>query len=125
MKNMPDNCLWHDRKRNVFGLPWSFTRYILTEQKLTIDKGLLTRVEEEIWLYRITDISMKSNLIERLFDVGTIHCCSLDKTTPEFDLVRVKGARNVKEMLSNMVETARRERRVDTLEFTTSNPHDD
>ena len=121
MKKVPDNCLWHDRKRNIFGWPWSFTRYMLTEQKLIIDKGLLTRVEEEIWLYRITDISMKSNLIERLAGVGTIHCCSLDKTTPEFDLIRVKDARNVKEMLSNMVEAARRERRVDTLEFATSN----
>ena len=28
--------VWKDRKRTLFGLPWSFTRYYLTEDKLII-----------------------------------------------------------------------------------------
>ena len=27
---------WKDRKRTIFGLPWSFTRYRLTDDKLIV-----------------------------------------------------------------------------------------
>lgn len=49
--------VWRDRKRIFFGLPWTFTRYCLTGEKLLIDTGFLSRCEEEVWLYRILDLS--------------------------------------------------------------------
>ncbi|MBQ8806214.1 MAG: PH domain-containing protein [Bacteroidaceae bacterium] len=110
------NYIWEDKKRNAFGLPWCFVRYKLTESKLIIDTGLFTREEDEVWLYRITDVTLKSGFFERLLGLGTIHCCSVDKTKPEFDLRRIKNARKVKEMLSDMIEKERRERRVSTME---------
>lgn len=108
---------WQDRKRIFFGLPWSFTRYFLTEDKFIIDTGLFARNEEEIRLYRIMDITLRRSLWERMFGLGTIHCCSGDKSTPEFDILHVKDAKAVKEMLSDMVEEARRERMVGMREF--------
>ena len=33
--------IWKDRKRPFMGLPLSFTRYELTEQKLLINTGFL------------------------------------------------------------------------------------
>ncbi len=112
-----DKYLWNDRKRIFFGLPWTFTRYRLTEEKLIIDTGLLTRKEDEIRLYRILDISLRRSLWERLFGLGTVHCCSGDKTSPEFDIAHIKNAREFKEMLSDLVEEKRRERRVGIREF--------
>ena len=50
-----ENVIWKDRKRIIFGLPWSFTRYRLEQDKFIIDKGFLSRTEDEIRLYRITD----------------------------------------------------------------------
>ena len=44
------SILWKDRKRIVFGLPWTFTRYTLTEEKLLIETGLLNKREEEVRL---------------------------------------------------------------------------
>jgi hypothetical protein len=58
-----DNYIWQDKKRNVFGLPWCFVRYKLSEAKLIIDSGLFTRVEDEVWLYRITDITLRSSFL--------------------------------------------------------------
>ena len=110
------NYIWEDKKRNAFGLPWCFTRYKLTEKKLIIDKGLFTRIEDEIWLYRITDLTLKSGFFERMLGLGTIHCCSADKTQPEFNLMRIKNARQVKDMISDMVDEARKERGVSMLE---------
>lgn len=109
--------VWHDRKRWLFGLPWSFTRYSLYNDKLIIDTGFFSRREEEIRLYRITDVTLKRTFGERLFGLGTIHCCSGDKTTPEFDIKRIKDSRNVKELLSDMIERERLERRVGTREL--------
>lgn len=108
---------WKDRKRTIFGLPWSFTRYRLTDDKLIVSTGLLSINEEEIRLYRIMDVTLKRSLGERLWGLGTIHICSSDKTTPEIDIKRVRQSSDVKEMLSDMVEAARKKNRVSAREF--------
>ena len=109
--------IWKDRKRTIFGLPWSFTRYMLTEEKLIIDTGLFSRREDEIRLYRIMDITLKRTFRDRLEGVGTIHCCSGDKSTPEFDIARIKNPREVKEMLSELIENERMTRRIGVREY--------
>ena len=98
---------WKDRKRIIFGLPWSFTRYRLTDDKLIVSTGL----------FRIMDVTLKRSLGERLWGLGTIHICSSDKTTPELDIKRVRQSADVKEMLSDMVEAARKKNRVSAREF--------
>lgn len=111
------NLVWKDRKRIVFGLPWSFTRYTLNEKKLLIDTGFFSRNEDEIMLYRIMDITLKRSLWERMFKLGTIHCCSGDKSSPEFDISHIKNPQAVKELLSDLVEKERTSRRVGVREF--------
>lgn len=112
-----DNIIWKDRKRICFGLPWTFTKYMLTEKKLLIETGIFHRKEEEIRLYRIMDITLKRTLEERIFNLGTIHCCSADKSTPEFDIKRIKNAVNVKNHLSDLIEKERTLRRVGMREI--------
>ena len=109
--------IWKDRKRIIFGLPWTFTRYYLTKDKLIIDTGFLNRVEEEIRLYRIMDITLKRPLGQRLWGLGTIHLCSGDKTTPEINIKRIKKSSDFKNMLSDMVEAQRDEKRIAAREY--------
>lgn len=109
--------IWQDRKRPIFGLPVSFTKYILLEEKLLINTGILSVNQEEIKLYRITDLTLKKSFWQRIFGVGTIHCCSGDKTTPEFNIKDVKKPFEVKEMLSKMVEEQRDKKRISGREF--------
>lgn len=109
--------VWKDRKRTLFGLPLSFTSYALTEEKLLIETGFFSKKEEEIRLYRIMDVTLKRSLEERVFGIGTIHCCSADKSTPEFDIKRVKASPEVKNRLSDMVEAQRMAKRVSGREF--------
>lgn len=82
-----------------------------------IETGVLSRTEEEIRLYRIMDITMKRSLGERIFNLGTIHCCSADKSTPEFNIRRIKNPAKVKNMLSDMVEAERMAKRIGGREF--------
>ncbi len=122
--------IWQDRKRTIFGLPLSFTKYFLTEEKLIVKTGFLSTKEEEVRLYRILDVTLKKGLFQRIVRVGTIHCCSADKTTPEFDIKSVKSPDWVKEKLSDMVESERAKKRVSSREYMTDDDdydetHDD
>ncbi len=112
-----NEILWTDKKRPFFGLPLSFTRYTLTKDKLIITVQFLSLHEEEIRLYRIMDVTLKQSFLQRLFDVGTIHCCSVDVSSPEFDISSVRMPRKVRDMLSEAVDTQRKERNVTSSEF--------
>lgn len=116
---------WMDRKRIIFGLPWSFTRYRLTDDKLIISTGLLSTKEEEIRLYRIMDVTLNRTFGDKLWGLGTIHLCSSDKTTPEIDIKRIRQSSEVKEMLSDMIEVARKKNRVTSREFMAADDFDD
>ena len=93
---------WKDRKRIIFGLPWTFTKYSLTEDRLFISTGLLSTKEDEVRLYRIMDLSLERKLWQRLFGLGTIKCCSADKTLGDFEIKNIKDSKNVKEMISEL-----------------------
>lgn len=109
--------VWKDRKRTLFGLPLSFTVYKLTEEKLYIETGVFAKNEEEIRLYRVLDLTLKRSLGQRIFGLGTIHFCTADKSTPEFDIKSIKNSRDIKNMISDMVEAQRETKRVSSREF--------
>ena len=103
--------LWKDRKR-YFGLPLSFTRYSLSEDRLFISEGFLNIKDDEILLYRVRDIDTRRSLWQRLFGVGTIIVVSSDKTMPNLVLQNVKDPVFVKELIHKQVEEMKIRRRV-------------
>lgn len=111
------DIVWKDRKRIIFGLPWSFTRYSLSEDRFFISKGFFNINEDEVRLYRIMDLSLERKLWQRMFGLGTIICCSSDKTLGDFEIKNIKNSRDVKEMLSEMVEAERTRKKVSSHEF--------
>ena len=117
--------IWKDRKRTIFGLPISFTKYELDRERLIVSKGFLNKQEDEVRLYRIMDVSLRRNIMQRMFGVGTIHCYSADKTLGNFDIKNVKKSKEVKEMLSSLIENQRDKKRVTNREFMTEINYDD
>lgn len=110
------NILWNDRKR-YFGLPISFTKYSLSEDRLFVETGLLNLEQNEVRLYRILDLQLKRSLGQRIFGVGSIIVTSSDKSLGKFEIKNVKDSANVKEMLSVQVEQQREAKRVVGREF--------
>ena len=119
-----DKYLWRDRKRYL-GMPLSFTRYAMSEDRLFLSVGFLNIKDEEILLYRVRDISSTRSLGQRLFGVGTITIASSDKTMPTLVLKNIKNPLEVKELLHTQVEEIKMRRRVRIGEITTSNVDDD
>ena len=109
-KNM--EILWEDRKRPFLGLPISFTKYRLSEDRLFINTGFFTLKEDEIRLYRILDIEFTATLYQRIFGIGTLHIKSSDKSAGNFEIKHIKKPRDVKELLSKRVESERDKKRV-------------
>jgi len=106
-----DKYIWKDRKR-FWGMPLSFTRYALSEDRLFLSVGFLNIQDEEILLYRIRDISSHRSLWQRMCGVGTVTVTSSDKTHPTLVLKNIKHPLDVKEMLHNQVEEMKLRRRV-------------
>lgn len=122
---MADKLLWQDRKRIIFGLPWTFTKYKLYEEKFQICTGFLNKKEEEIRLYRIMDTTLQKSFGQRIFGLGTIKVNSADKTTPEFFIQNVKRPDYVRDLLSDKVEAARMKHRVSGREYMMTYDDDD
>lgn len=103
--------LWKDRKR-VLGMPITFTRYMMSEDRVFLEKGLLHLKQEELLLYRVRDLSLSISLGQRIFGVGTVTLQSSDKTTPMLVLKNIKRPREVKEILHRQVELMKQTRRI-------------
>ena len=116
--------IWKDRKRYL-GMPLSFTRYAISEDRLFLSVGLLNVRDEEIVLYRVRDISVSRTLWQRLFGVGTVTVASSDKSTPNLQLKNVKNPMDVKETLHHQVEEVKLRRRVRVGEIMGSMDGDD
>lgn len=107
--------LWKDRRR-VLGMPLSFTRYFLSEDRLFCEKGLLNLKADEVLLYRVQDLELTMSLSQRIFGVGTVCVHSSDKSMPHLDLKNVKHPREVKELIHRSVEAAKDRRRMRATE---------
>jgi uncharacterized membrane protein YdbT with pleckstrin-like domain len=101
-----------ERKRiKFFGLPFSFTKYTITEEKLTITSGFLSITEDDAYMYKIQDVRLTRSLAERMFKLGTITCYTGDTTHPELVLIHIRHAGEIKDFIMLSSEEARRKRR--------------
>ena len=111
MASNKDKILWSDRKR-YFGLPISFTKYEVSEDRLFQTTGFLNLKYEEILLYRVRDLELSRSFGQRIFGVGTIKVSSSDKSNSELYILNVKEPAAVKELIHQQVEDMKIRRRV-------------
>ena len=116
--------LWKDRKR-VLGMPLSFTRYAMSEDRLFVSVGFLNLKDDEVLLYRVRDIDTKRSLGQRILGVGTVTVVSSDKTMPNLVLKNIKNPIAVKEMIHQQVEEMKLKRRVRVGEIMSSSFDED
>lgn len=104
--------IYKERKRWLFlGLPWTFTKYTITQSMLTVDHGLFNTVEDDCYLYKIQDVKLNISLWERLAGLGTIVCYTGDATHPELRIEHVINAKEIKNYILKQSEICRMKRR--------------
>lgn len=103
---------FRERKRWVFlGLPFTFTKYTVREDMITVNTGLLRTEENDCYMYKVQDVQLTATLMEKIFRLGTVVCFTGDTTDPKLELIHIKNARAVKDFILEMSEKARIRRR--------------
>lgn len=101
-----------ERKRWLFfGLPFTFTKYTVKEDMITVDEGLFKTIENDCYMYKVQDVTHSASLLEKLFGLGTVTCFTGDTTHPQLVLVHIRHSKEVKEFILKESEEARLKRR--------------
>lgn len=117
MKKM--TYIWQDRKRTFLGLPLSFTRYMLNEERIFMEKGFLNSTLDEEQLYRVRDVRVSRSLGQRIFGLGTV---TVYATNGETVLESIKHPIEVKEEIVRLVEEARKRHNIRASEMLMQQP---
>ncbi len=110
-----------ERKRWLFlGLPFTFTKYVIKEDMITVDTGFFKSVENDCYMYKVQDVELTRSLMEKIVGVGSIKCYTGDTTNPILNITHVKNARHIKDFILEASEKARMKRRtLNTLDIGT------
>ncbi|MDK2807399.1 MAG: hypothetical protein PWP24_129 [Clostridiales bacterium] len=111
--------MFKEKKRTAFGgLPLSFTWYIIKDENLIVKTGFISQTEENCYLYKVIDVTLKRSLLERIFRLGTIICRTGDITTPTITLQHIRNYNEVKEFILEKSEEQRiKKRTINTLDL--------
>ena len=101
-----------ERKRWLFlGLPFTFTKYTIKEDMITIDEGFFKTVENDCYMYKVQDVQHSASLAEKMFKLGTVTCFTGDTSHPKLVLEHIRNSKAVKDFILEQSEEARLKRR--------------
>lgn len=108
---------FEEKKRWLFlGLPFTFTKYLVKEDMITIQNGFLSKTEDDCYMYKVQDVRLSESLMERIFKMGTVLCFTGDTTHAHLKLEHVRNAKEIKNYILEASEEARMKRRtINTL----------
>jgi hypothetical protein len=84
------------------------TRYLITNERVRIIKGLIGKDKVDVELVRVQDISQSQSVGERLFNIGDLLIYSHDRSDPTIELRNVAEPEKVHEILRRAVLDARK-----------------
>ena len=101
-----------EKKRWLFlGLPFTFTKYVIKEDMITVDTGVFTKVENDCYMYKVQDAEHTASIWERMAGLGTIVCYTGDTTHPKLLIEHIRNSKAIKEFILKESEEARLKRR--------------
>lgn len=98
---------------------WLQTRtqvYTLTDQRLKTTRGILSKVTEDLELYRVRDTRLQQSVWQRIFGLGEVVLNTTDASTPVVTLPWLPQAEALREKIRALVEARREAKGVRTLE---------
>lgn len=92
------------------GVTWLKTHnhnYLISNERLKEQVGILSKVTNELELFRVKDITIEEPLFLRIFNCANIILDTSDKTTPIIVLTSIKNSEDLVNKLRNNVEIMR------------------
>jgi membrane protein YdbS with pleckstrin-like domain len=82
------------------------TRYRLTNQRLVVETGLVSRALAEVDLRSVEDLVFRQGPMERLLGIGRVSVVSSDRNAPRLQLVGVKDPKGTRELIRTQAYAA-------------------
>jgi hypothetical protein len=100
----------------LFGLPWTFTKYEIRDNDFTIVKGFFNIRENDCYMYKISDVEITRNLLQRMAGLSTIVLYTSDVTDRTIIMKNIKHGREIKDFILQASEAARLRRRTVSMQ---------
>lgn len=92
-------------------------RYRITDARIEIERGLLSRKIDNLELFRVKDLRFRQGLLQRMMGLGSIELDSSDVSDSGTETLEgLPGARGLFDQLRDAVDAARRARGVQAIE---------
>ncbi len=93
------------------------TVYTLTNERLLVTRGIITRHQDNLELYRVRDYCVKQPILLRMLGLGNLELLTSDTMTPNVLIPAIKEVEEVREKLRTSVELARDRKRVRQMDL--------
>jgi uncharacterized membrane protein YdbT with pleckstrin-like domain len=87
-------------------LVWRCTHYVLTDERILLQDGVVARLRRDLPLNRVNDHVMSQSVVDRLFGCGTLTIDSIGDEAAVLD--SVPGVQRVQTTLYELIEADRR-----------------
>ena len=92
-------------------------RYRITDTRIEIERGLLSKKIDNLELFRVKDLRFRQGLLQRMMGLGSIELDSSDVSDAGVETIEgLPGARALFDELRDAVDAARRARGVQAIE---------
>ncbi|WP_328462350.1 PH domain-containing protein [Actinoplanes sp. NBC_00393] len=97
--------LWHAVKYGVVPLlKWRCTHYVLTDERILLQHGVVNRERRDLPLNRVNDHALTQSLLDRVLGSGTLTIDSIGEQSAR--LTAIPGAPQVQTLLYELIEQA-------------------
>jgi membrane protein YdbS with pleckstrin-like domain len=84
-------------------------RYRLTDQRLFIDRGIMSRTIDQTELIRVDDVRIRKSLVDQIVGLGSVEVLSTDVSDGVIVIEGIAGADHVAETIRSRMRALRRQ----------------
>jgi len=84
-------------------LRWRTTRYVVTTHRVMVRRGILTKQGKDITLSKITDVSYKQTVLDRIIRAGSLHIESAGDS-PDENLTYIPNSDVVQQLINRLID---------------------
>ena len=105
--------IWTQRNRNWCRTPFTFTTYVLTDEEVDAQTGLLNRRFDATKLYQVVDVSVTANILQSIFGLSTVIVSAVNQAGGNDDMIlkNVINGYKVRKQLQAAVDAAKQKHR--------------
>lgn len=94
-----------------------FWKFEITDQRIIVERGILSKTTNELELYRVKDLKLEQPFLLRLVGLSNMLLVTSDKTHSLKKIPAIPDGKNLREELRISVEKRRDEKRVREIDF--------